>query len=120
MNTPIVGARRQAALIFIFITVLIDVLAFGEGAPTPMDSGEAIAVAAAARDHAPCSVQPGLGFEPGQAVSVAATDYGTDPSTGTLVGLSADEVVIRRHDERAGTVHVHFPRQGFQIRKADA
>ena len=29
MNTPIVGARRQAALIFIFITVLIDVLAFG-------------------------------------------------------------------------------------------
>ncbi len=29
MNTPIVGARRQAAFIFIFITVLIDVLAFG-------------------------------------------------------------------------------------------
>ena len=29
MNTPIVGARRQAALAFIFITVLIDVLAFG-------------------------------------------------------------------------------------------
>jgi MFS transporter, DHA1 family, tetracycline resistance protein len=29
VNNPIVGARRQAALIFIFITVLIDVLAFG-------------------------------------------------------------------------------------------
>ena len=29
MNTPIVGAKRQAALVFIFITVLIDVLAFG-------------------------------------------------------------------------------------------
>jgi hypothetical protein len=26
-------------------------------------------------------------------------------------------VVIRRHDERAGTLHVHFPRIGFQIRK---
>ena len=29
VNNPIVGARRQAALVFIFITVLIDVLAFG-------------------------------------------------------------------------------------------
>lgn len=29
MNTPIIGAKRQAALVFIFITVLVDVLAFG-------------------------------------------------------------------------------------------
>jgi MFS transporter, DHA1 family, tetracycline resistance protein len=29
VNTPIVGAKRQAALVFIFMTVLIDVLAFG-------------------------------------------------------------------------------------------
>ncbi len=29
MNTPLSGARRQAALAFIFVTVLIDVLAFG-------------------------------------------------------------------------------------------
>ena len=29
MNKPLAGARRQAALVFIFITVLIDVLAFG-------------------------------------------------------------------------------------------
>ncbi len=29
MDSPITGSRRQAALIFIFITVLIDVLAFG-------------------------------------------------------------------------------------------
>jgi len=31
--------------------------------------------------------------------------------------LSADKVVIRRHDARAGTVHVHFPRIGFQIKE---
>jgi hypothetical protein len=37
---------------------------------------------------------------------------------GTLVGLSADEVVLRRRDERAGTVHVHFPRIGFQVKEA--
>lgn len=28
-NPPLAGARRQAALVFIFVTVLIDVLAFG-------------------------------------------------------------------------------------------
>jgi len=36
---------------------------------------------------------------------------------GALVGLTHEEVVIERHDERAGTLHVHFPRLGFQIRK---
>ena len=69
------------------------------------------------RSHAATAVAPGLGFEAGQAVSVAATDYGQDAVAGSLVGLSADEVVIRRHDPRAGWVQVHFPRFGFQIRK---
>ncbi|WP_395700047.1 glutathione S-transferase family protein [Aquabacterium sp.] len=95
------------------------VLAIGHGRSEPMSSAEAIAVAAAgaAGGHAFCEVGAGLGFEPGQAVTVAATDYGSDPVAGTLVGLSADEVVVRRTDERAGTVHVHFPRIGFQIKK---
>ena len=59
----------------------------------------------------------GAGFEPGQAVTVTATDYGMDPVAGGLVGLSDVEVVLRRSDERAGTVHVHFPRAGFQIKQ---
>ena len=65
--------------------------------------------------HAPCSVLPGLGFELGQRVSVAATDYGTDAVGGTLVGLTPQEVVIERSDARAGTLHVHFPRHGFHL-----
>lgn len=92
------------------------ITAIGHGASTPMTSGDAIAVAAATTTHAPAAVQPGLGFEAGAAVTVTPTDYGMDPSAGTLVGLSEDEVVIRRTDERAGTVHVHFPRAGFQIK----
>ena len=63
---------------------------------------------------------PGLGFASGAAVTVAAIDYGVDPVAGTLVGLNDDEVVVERHDERAGTVHVHFPRRGFQIRSEQA
>ncbi len=92
-------------------------LAIGHGVPAPMKSDEAIAVAAAAAQHAPCAVQPGLGFEAGQAVTVTPTDYGLDPVAGTLVGLTPTEVVIQRSDERAGTLHVHFPRAGFQIKK---
>lgn len=94
------------------------VQAFGHGRPEKMDSAQAIATAAAATSHAPCTVRAGQGFEAGQPVTVTPTDYGRDPVAGTLVGLSAHEVVIRRSDERAGTVHVHFPRAGFQIKAA--
>ena len=91
--------------------------AFGHGSFEKMRSDEALAIAAAASGHAPAQVQAGLGFEAGQAVTVTPTDYGMDPVAGTLVGLSGDEVVIRRSDERGGTVHVHFPRAGFQIKQ---
>jgi glutathione S-transferase len=91
------------------------VLAIGHGRPQPLSSAEALAVAASGTT-VPTTVEPGLGFEAGQAVTVTPTDYGVDPVAGTLVGLSNDEVVLQRHDERAGTVHVHFPRAGYQIR----
>jgi glutathione S-transferase len=96
------------------------ITALGHGRSTPMTSGDAIALAKATTPHAPTAVQPGLGFDAGTAVTVTPTDYGMDPSAGTLVGLSEDEVVIRRTDERAGTVHVHFPRAGFQIKQEQA
>lgn len=91
-------------------------MAIGHASFTPMTGSDAVALARAAGAHAPTAVQPGLGFDAGQAVTVTPTDYGMDPSAGTLVGLSEDEVVVRRTDERAGTVHVHFPRAGFQIK----
>jgi glutathione S-transferase len=93
------------------------VLALGHGQPQKMDSTEALSLAAQASAPAPCQVLPGLGFEAGQPVTVTPTDYGQDPVAGTLVGLSNDEVVVRRADERAGTVHVHFPRVGYQIKE---
>ena len=92
-------------------------LAIGHHQRSEMGSAEAIAVAAGAAGHAPVAVAPGLGFDAGQAVSVFATDYGSDPVAGALVGLTPQSVTLRRTDPRAGTVHVHFPRFGFQIRK---
>ncbi|HSI57634.1 MAG TPA: glutathione S-transferase family protein [Ideonella sp.] len=97
------------------------VAAFGHGEAAPMEASEALAIAlteGAAGRFAASQVEPGLGFEAGARVTVNATDYGCDLVPGRLVGLSADEVVIERDDERAGTVHVHFPRIGFQLKAA--
>ena len=93
-------------------------LAIGHHIHQEMSGTDAIAIAAAATTHAPTDVAAGQGFEPNEAVTVAATDYGTDPVAGTLIGLSDTESVIRRVDPRAGTVHVHFPRFGFQIKRS--
>jgi glutathione S-transferase len=91
--------------------------AFGQGVPTPQTSAEAIALARAADGvHAPCTFTPEPGLEAAGMVTVTPTDYAHDPVAGALVGLSRDEVVVERHDERAGRVHVHFPRLGYQIR----
>jgi glutathione S-transferase len=94
------------------------VIGFGHGREEPFGSGDAIAIAAAASGHAPTAVEPGLGLPTGAEVTVSATDYAADLVPGTLVGLSTGEVVIERRDERAGTVHVHFPRIGYQVKKA--
>ncbi len=113
-------AQPVAAVLALYPSVdawLDRMAAIGHGHSAPMDSGEAIAVAAAATTHAATAVGDDLGFAAGDAVAVAATDWASDPVVGTLVGLSSDEVVVRRADPRAGTVHVHFPRIGFQIRK---
>jgi glutathione S-transferase len=95
------------------------VTGFGHGQPRPLSSTEAITVAAQTGTHAETQVEPGLGFEAGAEVTVTPADYGCDPVAGALVGLRHNEVVVERRDERAGTVHVHFPRIGYQIKKVN-
>jgi glutathione S-transferase len=92
------------------------VKAFGTGTPTPMTSAQAIGVAACG-SHAPLSFVAETDLAQGDDVTVTPTDYAHDPVAGRLVGLATQEVVIERIDERAGKLHVHFPRLGFQIRK---
>ena len=95
------------------------VAAFGHGHASPMTSAEAIAVAAQGRVAATSFLaEPGL--VEGDEVTVTPTDYAHDAVAGRLVGLSRDEVTIERSDARAGTLHVHFPRIGFQIKKPTA
>jgi len=63
----------------------------------------------------PGGVGEGSGFEAGARVVVRAADYGRDPVAGELVSLTAEEIVLRREDERAGAVHVHFPSLGYEV-----
>jgi glutathione S-transferase len=96
------------------------VIAFGHGAPSELDSADAVEIARAATP-APLPEEVFIdpnGFTVGQQVSVAAADYGVDPVTGELVFSGREEIILRRDDERAGVVHVHFPRFGFQIKVA--
>ncbi|MDO8416162.1 MAG: glutathione S-transferase family protein [Agitococcus sp.] len=51
----------------------------------------------------------------GQTVSIAPADYGCEPTTGTLVGVMPNRWIIARQDVELGTLHVHFPRQGYQL-----
>jgi len=91
--------------------------AFGHGTPDKMMSSDAIDLAASTTHYAATHVEEGAGFAAGDAVTVAAIDYATDLVPGTLVGLTQHEMVIERTDERAGKLHVHFPRIGYQIKK---
>jgi hypothetical protein len=54
----------------------------------------------------------------GSEVVVTADNFGLEPTQGILVAASKTRLTLRREDERTGTVHVHFPRNGFILKKA--
>jgi glutathione S-transferase len=92
--------------------------AFGHGTHEKLDSGAAIAMA---RDATPASAlenSPSHGLAIGDRVIAAATDTGTDPIEGKLYGAGKTRFSIEREDPRAGRVVVHFPRLGFELRRA--
>jgi len=94
--------------------------AIGHGSVTEMPSEEAVRLAATSKPQ-PIAKPACLDVEGaslGDSVDVSASDYGLEPSRGELVNADYDEIAIRRVDERAGEVVVHFPRTGFRIQAA--
>ncbi|MBF7729797.1 glutathione S-transferase family protein [Pseudomonas sp. N040] len=96
---------------------LARVLGFGHGSHSPLAAEDALAVARAATPAAlpDAPAVPLHGLAVGQVVSIAATDYGVDPVAGELLYAGSEELILRREDPRAGTLHVHFPRIGFRL-----
>lgn len=87
--------------------------------PRPVEAAEAVAIA---RKSGPRLISAVAGHEPqglsvGERVAVAPDDYGKDWVEGDLVHADARRVVVRRFDERAETVNVHFPRAGYLVRR---
>jgi glutathione S-transferase len=94
--------------------------AIGHGISTPLGGAEAIEIA---RTGKPATLRSEAGRAPGPypigaRVAVAPTDTGIDPVAGELVAEYLNEWVVARDDPRAGRVHVHFPRAGYQINGA--
>jgi glutathione S-transferase len=93
--------------------------AFGHGTFEKLDGAAALAVARDATAETPLGQNADShGISIGEKVIVAATDTGIDPIEGTLAGATANRISIAREDPRAGRVVVHFPRLGFELRRA--
>jgi glutathione S-transferase len=59
------------------------------------------------------------GIALGSRVTVAGESFGPEATTGELLAATRTHYTLRRTDPRAGTVHVHFPRIGYVLKKAE-
>ena len=89
----------------------------GHGTPTSIDATVAIDIAHSAQkvlfSDDDFLVVNGVTF--GERVEIVPSDYGIAPVTGELIVSKSDEIAIKRIDEKAGEVYVHFPRVGYKI-----
>jgi glutathione S-transferase len=91
--------------------------AIGYGEMTDLPSAAAVEIARAA------TPAPGGGVDDGEPdrlragdrVSIVHDSFGLDPTVGELVTASVHEIAVRRIDERAGEVVVHFPREHYLV-----
>ena len=92
----------------------------GHGRRREIDAAQALAIARATEPSPASGVDPNdpSGLQAGQIVTVTPDDYGKVPVAGELVTLDARRVAVRRRDDRAGEVVVHFPRIGYVVAAA--
>ena len=91
--------------------------AFGHGARSEISTAEALEIGTKSTPQAKASSDPNdpNGRKPGDVVSIHSDDAWKTDIRGEIVSLSAQHISIRRRDERAGEIVVHFPRAGFTI-----
>jgi glutathione S-transferase len=97
--------------------------AIGHGNPEKMSATEAIAVCAAstrATGQNDDVFQDEHGIPLGSQVTIAAETFGPEATEGELVAATRTRYTLKRIDERAGTVHVHFPRIGYVLKAVQA
>jgi glutathione S-transferase len=96
--------------------------AMGHGVSEKCSAEQAVQLARKASPAQPSNeaFQDEHGIPLGSPVVIAADTFGLEPTEGTLVAATRTRYTLRREDARAGTVHVHFPRVGFTLKKASS
>ncbi len=96
--------------------------ALGPDDVTPLDATEAIAVCAASTGSSVLKdtvFQDEHGIALGSGVSITPESFGADPTEGELIAATRMHYTLRRVDDRAGVVRVHFPRIGYVLKALD-
>jgi len=95
--------------------------AIGHGAPEKSDMQAAFEAARQATPQAllrDSTFQDDHGLALGSAVTIRAESFGLEETAGTLVAATRTHYTLERTSERAGTLHVHFPRIGYVLKHA--
>jgi glutathione S-transferase len=93
--------------------------AMGHGSHSTLRAEDAVQVA---HNATPMALQDDVfqdehGIALGSRVVIAADNFGLEPTEGELVAATRTRFTLRRTGDRSGTVHVHFPRVGFTLKK---
>ncbi len=100
--------------------------ALGQGLPEKFSAADAVTVASKAEPMpaggnllVDSAFQDDHGIALGSRVTVTPESFGPEATEGELVAASRTHYSLRRTDLRPGTIHVHFPRIGYVLKKAD-
>ncbi len=98
----------------------------GHGVIDRLDSADAVTVAKNAEPMPAggnllidSAFQDDHGIALGTAVTITAESFGLEPTGGVLMAATRTHYTLQREDPRTGPIHVHFPRIGYVLRKAD-
>jgi glutathione S-transferase len=102
------------------------VAAVGHGVMEKFDAADALKVAELA-EPAPVAekllvdsaFQDDHGIALGTRVTITPETFGIEPTEGVLLAATRTHYTLEREGPRVGRVHVHFPRIGYVLRKAE-
>lgn len=86
----------------------------GQGPRQELSAGQAFAEAKAFEPRA-LPADTGAHDALGSEVRIAPADYGKVAVAGRLVAATDERYIVARETERFGTLHVHFPREGYLL-----
>jgi glutathione S-transferase len=90
--------------------------AFGHGRRSEIDAGDALDQARHSEPRPLPENAPGETASTGQRVRITPSDYGREGVTGELVAVTDHRWILARTPGEGGTLHVHFPRDGFTLK----